>query len=153
MTKSVGDFSDHTCVTPTCYVHHLQVTSINYTHVSGSRLPIWYSHTELQLTLVQSVKFVRCCWVCSTCVHSTFDSNSDSLENWPVMSPKSFALCSSQLVYWSSSQLNVTHTAAIYRMGTSVVHGYINICSHFFNFCPDDDWSIQSKCQQVLFRT
>ena len=33
---------------------------------------------------------------------------------------------------------------------SSVVHGYK--CSHFFHFRPDDDWSIQSKRRQVIFR-
>ena len=36
----------------------------------------------------------------------------------------------------------------------TVVHGYKNssICLHFFHFHPDDDWSIQSKGWQVIFR-
>ena len=27
-----------------------------------------------------------------------------------------------------------------------------NVCSHLFHFRPDDDWSIQSKRRQVIFR-
>ena len=27
-----------------------------------------------------------------------------------------------------------------------------NVCSHFLTFHPDDDWSIQSKHQQVIFQ-
>ena len=27
------------------------------------------------------------------------------------------------------------------------------VCLHFFHFCPDDNWSIQLKHQQVIFQT
>ena len=46
--------------------------------------------------------------------------------------------------------MHVGDTLALFKHFIQAINS--NVCSHFFHFCPDDDWSIQLKRQQVIFR-